>query len=132
MVYCTVNCRSGISRTVYRSDVQRGLHGGVNPKNTAILERQLLEVDETVPDPQEGDRRGVDTQEGPPLLGPVLEEPTSLGSVAVKIPQKRLLDEVVVRPWVVACKTGTPYQIYQKVIVGMKFREDRRRKVPWS
>ena len=66
-----------------------------------MLERQLLEVDETVemvPDPQEGDRRGVDIQEGPPPLGPVLEEPPSLGSSVVNVPQKRLLDEIVVQP----------------------------------
>ena len=60
-----------------------------------ILERQLLEVDETVPErPQEGDRRGVDAHEGPPSLGPVRREQPSQGSL-VKIPQKRLLEIVV-------------------------------------
>ena len=70
-----------------------------DPENTITLERQLLEVDETVPDLQEGDRRGVDIQGGPPSLGPVQEQPPSQGSLAMKTPQKRLLDEIVVQPW---------------------------------
>ena len=57
-----------------------------DPENTAMLERQLLEVDETV------------EKEGPPPLGPVHEEPPSLGSSVVNVSQKRLLDEIVVQP----------------------------------
>jgi hypothetical protein len=59
-----------------------------DPENTAILERQLLEVDETVPDLQEGERHEVDTLDGLP----------SWGSLVVDRPQKRLLDEIVVQP----------------------------------
>jgi hypothetical protein len=57
-----------------------------DPENTAILERQLLEVDETVPDLQEGDRRGVDIHEGQLSLAPVPEEPSSEGSLGMNIP----------------------------------------------
>lgn len=67
-------------------------------ENTAMLGHQLLEVDETVPDPQESDCCGVEIQEGTSSLCPVREELPSQGSSVLRMPQKSLLDEIVVQP----------------------------------
>ena len=59
-----------------------------DPENTAILEHQLLQVDETIPDPPD------------PLPEPVEEPPSQVSAplqrpFVVKIPQKHWLDQIV-------------------------------------